>query len=322
MTAGERPQKSIMTKIKQFVVRLLPARAVSLVKNAWGGFRAKRLRRTRPRITGRQIVKDLRNLGIKKGSVIFVHSSLKSIGFVEGGAETVIDALMEAVGPEGTLTMPCLSISGSMVETLERGSVFDPQKTPSTVGSIAEVFRKRQDVCRSIHPTHSVCAWGAKAEWITSGHENANTNFGPGTPFHKIMEENGLIVGLGVDFGPVTFVHIIEDTINDFPLQVYCDKEYMVKVIDNDGNKKEMRVKAHDPEVARTRIDKEEGRWIRAFFTERLSAKGFLKTGYVGQAKTWVVSTRDLFETQLELLKEGITVYTTEEQYKSRPGMS
>jgi aminoglycoside 3-N-acetyltransferase len=176
MTARERLQKSITTRTEQWAVRFLPARVVSLLRSVRSKIRAKRVQRTRPRVTKQQIVKDLRSLGIQEGSVIFVHSSLKSIGFVEGGAETVIDALMEAVGPEGTLTMPCLSVSGSMVKTLERGSVFDPKITPSTVGAITEAFRKRQDVCRSIHPTHSVCAWGAKAGWITSGHENAGSN--------------------------------------------------------------------------------------------------------------------------------------------------
>jgi len=305
-----------MMKMKQRILKLLPDRVVILLKDVRGRARASRLQRTHPKIIKEQIVNDLRNLGIQKGDVIFVHSSLKSIGFVEGGTETVIDALTEAVGPDGTLAMPCFSLTGSMVETLEHGSVFDPKRTPSAVGAITEAFRRRPDVCRSIHPTHSVCAWGARAEWATSGHENAGTNFGPGTPFHKIMEEGGLIVGLGIDFGPVTFVHVIEDTINDFPLNVYCDKEYIATVIDNDGNEREMRVKAHDPKVARTRIDKEEGKWIRDFLTKYLTAKGFLQRGYVGEAKTWVVKAKDLFEVQQELLEWGLTVYTTEEQYR------
>lgn len=302
--------------MKGHILKLLPYRTALLLKDVRGRFRAKRLQRTRPRIAKERIIRDLRGLGIQKGSTLFVHSSLKSIGFVEGGAETVIDALMEAVGRDGTLTMPCLSLTGSMAETLEHGSIFNQKRTPSAVGAITGAFRRRQGICRSIHPTHSVCAWGAKAEWITGGHEKAGTNFGPGTPLHKIMEEGGFIVGLGVDFGPVTFVHVIEDTISDFPLEVYCRKEYVAKVIDNNGNKREMKVRAHDPEVARTRIDKEEGRWIRGFFTEYLTTRGFLRRGYVGQARCWIIKARDLFEVQRELLTQGITVYTTEEEYR------
>ncbi len=263
-------------KIKQHILKLLPDRVVLLLKAIRGKIRARRLRGTRPHVTKKQLINDLRKLGIQRGNIVFVHSSLKSIGFVEGGAETVIDALMETVGTDGALAMPCLSLIGSMAETLERGSIFDPKRTPSAVGAITEAFRKRQGVYRSIHPTHSVCASGAKAEWIKNGHENASTNFGPGTPLYKIMEEDGLIVGLGIDFGPVTFVHVIEDTIGDFPLRVYLDKEYVVKVIDDSGKEMEMKVKAHDREVARTRIDQKEGEWIRRFFTEYLTTKGFL----------------------------------------------
>ncbi len=304
-------------KMKRRIIKLLPDRVVLSLKDIRARTRARRVQRTRPRVTKGQVIQDLRKLGIEKGEVILVHSSLKSIGFVEGGTETVIDALMETVGTHGTLAMPCLSLSGPMVETLEHSSIFDPKRTPSTVGAITEAFRKRQGVHRSIHPTHSISAWGAKAEWITSGHENAGTNFGPGTPLHKIMEEGGLILGLGVDFGPVTFVHVIEDTLNEFPLRVYSDKEYTAKVITNDGREKEMKVKAHDPVVASTRIDKKQSKWIRGFFTEYLTTAGFLRTGYVGQAKCWIIKAKDLFEAQRELLKEGITVYTTEEQYKS-----
>ncbi len=164
----------------------------------------------------------------------------------------MIDALVEAIGPDGTLVMPCLSLSGAstMAETLDRDLVFDLKRTPSTVGAITEAFRRRSGTCRSMHPTHSVCASGARAEWITSGPDTAPTNFGPGTPWYKIMKEGGSIVGLGIDFGPVTFVHVIEDTIDDFPLNVYRAKVYEAKVIDEKTRKATMKVKAHDPKIS------------------------------------------------------------------------
>ena len=302
---------SLVTRIALLVPPFLRSRVIKIRRQR----SLKRLESTQP-VTKEQILDDLRKLGLKEGDIILVHSSLTSIGYAESGADAVIDALMEAIGPDGTLAMPCLSLLGSMAETLERGLVFDVKRTPSTVGAITEAFRNRRGICRSFHPTHSVCAWGAKAEWITSGHDSASTNFGPGTPWYKIMEEGGFIMGLGIDFGPVTFVHVIEDTIDDFPIKVYCDKEYNAKVIDESGRETTMRVKAHDPKSSETRIDKEEGKWIRRFFTEYLAGKGFLRTGYVGKAKCWVIRAKDLFEAQKELLEQGITVYTTEEQYR------
>jgi len=307
----------MITKIKQWLIRILPPKVIDFLRNIRASFRIRYLRQTRIKVTEAQILNDLKKLGIKRGDIIFVHSSLKSIGFVESGPETVINALMEIIGSEGTLVMPCFSLQGSMVETLESDLIFDPQKTPSTVGAIPEAFRKRPGVSRSIHPTHSVCAWGLKAKCITEEHERASTNFGPGTPFYKIMEEGGFILGLGVDFGPITFVHAIEDILEEFPLKVYLNKEYTARIIDYDGRLKEMKVRAHDPKVAKTRIDQEEGRWIRNFFTNYLTAKGFLRSGFVGEARCWIIKAKDLFEAQKGLVRQGITVYTTREQYEN-----
>ena len=306
----------MMRRILILVAPFLPYRLVLLAKRTRGWVKAKLRRRTHVRVCMQDIARDLRRIGIQKGDVVLVHSSLGSIGFVEGGVHAVIDALMETVGSEGTVAMPCFTLHGSMLETLQRGTVFDPRKTVSTVGAITEAFRRRDGVRRSIHPTHSVCAWGAKAEWITRGHESAATSFGPGTPLHKIMEVGGFILGLGIGFGPVTFVHVIEDTLDDFPLDVYRDREYQVTVIDGSGCEKEMRLKAHDPEVARTRIDKAESTWTREFFAAYLSARGFLRTGYVGEARSWIVKAKDLFEVQKELASLGITIYTTQGQYE------
>lgn len=268
-----------------------------------------------------QIVYDLRKLGLKYGDIILLHGSLSSIGYVEGGANTVIDALIQVVGPNGTLCMPCLSLPahGSMVETLQRGLTFDSRSTPSTVGVIAETFRKRMDTLRSIHPTHSICAWGQKAKLITSGHENATNTFGPGTPWYKIMEEGGLILGLGIDFGPVTFLHVFEDTVSEFPLKVYSDMTFDARIIGKDGKEATLKIRAHDPQTSKTRINHEEGKWIRRFLVEYLTGKGLLHVGYVGRAKCWVIKAKYLFEAQKELLKLGITIYTTKDQYQSNP---
>lgn len=266
-----------------------------------------------PIISKNQIVSDLKDLGITNGDCLMVHSSLSSIGFVEGGPDTVIDALLEVLGPDGTLVMPCLFWVGSIDRTLKAlGGIFDPKTTPTILGRINETFRKRPGVYRSIHPTHSVCAFGAKAKLITEGHEKCNTTFGKGTPWYKLMELNGKILMLGVGEGQVTFYHVIEDVVNSFPVKVYDEKEYVFRVIDNDLKKTIMKVKAHNPEVTKTRIDAIlEGEWIRSYFRNYLTSRGFVNRGYIGGAKSWVIGARDLFEAQNELLEKNITIYTT-----------
>ncbi len=265
-----------------------------------------------------ELVGNLKSIGVSSGDILFVQSSLGRIGKVLGGADTVIDALMDAVGPEGTLVMPAFSQPyGGMMGTLEKNEVFDPALTPSTVGLIPETFRKRSGVLRSIHPTSSVSAYGAKAKLITEGHNKCSSNFGVGTPLYKIIEYGGKNLGIGIDLGPLSLYHVAEDVIKPFPVKVYLDKEYNAKVIEN-GNIAFMNVKALDPMMSRTRIDTiPKGNWIRNLFTEVLIDKGVLKFGYVGDAKSWIMGADEFFDVYKDLIDKKVTVYTTEADYKA-----
>jgi len=103
--------------------------------------------RYRIRITKEEIKDGLKRLGIKPGYILLVHSSLSSMGYVEGGADTVIDALLEVVGREGTIVMPTYSTG----EAGEFYDAYDPQSTPVWTGRIPEVFRQREGAVRSLH---------------------------------------------------------------------------------------------------------------------------------------------------------------------------
>jgi len=154
-------------------------------------------------ITYRQIVEILKELEINSGDTVLVHCSLSSIGRVEGDADTVIDAFIEAVGGEGTIVMPAFT------DNLKEP--FDLESTKSDTGIITEIFRKRKSVLRSMHPTHSVCAYGKFAEKIVEGHNLSDTPCGRRTPFYKIKELNGKIVLLGVDMSRNTMLHAVEE---------------------------------------------------------------------------------------------------------------
>ena len=102
------------------------------------------------------LIRDLENIGIKKGDVLVVHSSMKSMGHVEGGPECVIAALTEAVGETGTLIFPSFTYRTSYSD-----SFYSNKDTPSCVGLLSEVFRKMDGVYRTNHPTHSAAREGA-----------------------------------------------------------------------------------------------------------------------------------------------------------------
>jgi len=168
-------------------------------------------------------------------------------------------------------------------------------------------------VLRSVHPTSSVCALGAKADLITRGASICNSDFGIGTPLHKIMEYGGKILGLGVDLGPVSFYHVIEDVLGEqFPVKVRMDKVYKARVIE-DGKLSVIQIRPLDPAVARTRIEKNP--WLRTVFKEFLIYRGVMKIGYIGEARSWLMEAKELFEAQMELLKRKITIYTTKSEY-------
>jgi aminoglycoside 3-N-acetyltransferase len=263
----------------------------------------------------------LRRLGVRSGDIVFVHSSMSRLGSVVGGAEAVIGALLDVIGSTGTLVMPAFSQPyGSMISTLERNDIFDPATTPCTLGLIPETFRHYDGVLRSVHPTSSVCAYGEKAELITHGAREAGSDFGIGTPLHKVMEYGGKILGLGVSLGPVSFYHVIEDVMGaDFPIGVKSERIFEARVIEA-GVMHTMMVRPLDPLASRTRIDQPKSEWIRDVFTETLIDRGALSIGYVGEARSWLASAKEILEAQQDLLKRNVTIYTTESEYKASGG--
>jgi len=296
----------------------LPTGVRKKVKKAVKYMRAEYKDKSNRRITKQEIVQNLKDMGIQQGDIVYVQSSLRSIGNVIGGPDTVIDALIEAVGPKGTVAMPAFSIpKGGMLETLERGEVFDPDTTPSTIGLVQETFRKREGVLRSIHPTSSVSAFGSKAKLIIEGHHTSGSNFGVGTPLHKIIKHGGKTIGIGVELDKVSFYHTAEDVVVPFPLEVYWHEDFDAKVLEN-GKLTTMKVRPLSPKVSKTRIDKRPaGDWIRNLITDILIDRGVLKYGYIGDARTWIMRADEFLEVYKDLLGKNISIYTTEKDYKA-----
>lgn len=151
------------------------------------------------------LVRALREIGIQPGDSYIVHSSYKSLGEIEGGPETVIDALIEAVGPTGNLALPTFNYTQNIAEPY-----FDPQVTPCRTGIIPELGRKRPDAVRSLHPTHSMTVFGPDAVELTRDHMSFRT-VGPGSPIDRLMKTGGKVLLLGVGFTSNTMVHLGEE---------------------------------------------------------------------------------------------------------------
>jgi len=144
-------------------------------------------------------------LGLAAGDNLVIHSAIRTLGPVEGGAETVLDSLSETVGEEGCLVFPCFNYSRPRPEPW-----FDPLVTPGRTGILGELARKRPGAHRSLHPTHSVAALGRPAPEIVCGHLEAGA-FGVGSPLDKLaMAYDGKILLLGVPQTANSTIHIAE----------------------------------------------------------------------------------------------------------------
>lgn len=118
--------------------------------------------------TKQTLQQDLAAMGLTGTETILIHSSMKSIGAVEGGADTVLDALMEFFA-EGLLLLP--THTWQFID--QDHPVFDVRRSPCCVGILPELFRQRPGVVRSLHPTHSIAACGrGAAEYLAGELEN------------------------------------------------------------------------------------------------------------------------------------------------------
>ena len=155
----------------------------------------------------RDIAAGLRSLGLGPGAGVMVHSSLRSFGYVVGGARAVIAALMEVLTPEGTLLMPSFNHGRIIAEG--RPGCFDPAETPTSNGAIPDLFWRLPGVRRSWHPTHSFAAWGRHAERYVKLHHRTLTT-GPESPLGLLWADGGYGLLLGVDYRANTFHHVVE----------------------------------------------------------------------------------------------------------------
>jgi aminoglycoside 3-N-acetyltransferase len=178
---------------------------------------------SKPR-TRQSLSEDLRRLGLKPDMDVIVHSSLSSLGWVNGGAVAVIQALTDVVTSSGTVIMP--THSGEYSDPALWGNppvpeewwtiiretmpAFEPQITPSKgMGIIPEVFRNWPGVVRSTHPAYSFAAWGKNADFIVAN-QPLDFPMGEQSPLSNLYSLSGYILLLGVGFGNNTSFHLSE----------------------------------------------------------------------------------------------------------------
>ncbi|MGN1416551.1 MAG: AAC(3) family N-acetyltransferase [Oscillospiraceae bacterium] len=211
------------------------------------------------------LITEFRNIGITEGTELEVHSSLSSFGYVEGGAEAVIEALMECVGETGSIFMPALRLSPPMELTEDDRKMgltvkikVLPENAPRTdMGIIADTFRQRADVItgKGIIRTSG---WGAHAEEAAKG------------GLDHVIHNGGMALLLGVDIYKLTAMHYMEDILPKEISDIFAPSEDVSKIYPPD----EWFIETGEPPV-------------KPWYTIQDMAyrNGLIKDGYIGKCK-------------------------------------
>ena len=244
--------------------------------------------KVKPSVRKEDIKAGLTGLGLKKGDIVGVHSSLSSFGHVEGGADTVIEALLETVGERGNVVMSTHSanlsedkrtpeMSALGISWLFKILPYDPDKTPVTTGIIPETFRKRKGVVRGLHPSLSIAASGPKAQVLSEG-------------WHRLLELDGYILLIGVGLDRCTAMHLAEKRVQ-FPdriLKKITPPKWFVEQYPE--NEWEWDIGPY-PNFAK--------------LTQPCIERGIMKTVEIGEATLRLVKLRELIDLYVECLERN-----------------
>lgn len=242
-----------------------------------------------PGLKKEDIINSLREAGIADGDIVLVHSSFKSLGHIEGGAETVISAFEEVIGKEGTLVFPTF-VQKDFLNAYETWHIDKDSDT----GYLTNYFRKRSGSVRSDHPTHSVAASGRDAVWLTETHGHTSkrignmgdTTFAPDSPWEKMYQKNAKVVLLGVGTVYITFKH-------------YTESVYVEKCLDSIQNSDKRQYMEN--QLARYKKD---GIWP-SISTEWVAEQIKSKKVKCGEATVTLLSAKDFVDFALSCLESG-----------------
>lgn len=188
--------------------------------------------------TKENLISDLEQMGLLSTDAVMIHSSMKAIGPVEGGGETVIDALLEYFS-EGLVMMP----AHTWAQMSEEYSTFHPETEPACVGLLPNLLLKRPGAVRSLHPTHSIVAYGEEASEYIKGEENCTTPCTPGGCWERLRHIRAKILLVGVTHIRNTFIHSVEE-VYQVP-ERFTAKPVAFQIVMPDGQLKEVAVYRH-----------------------------------------------------------------------------
>lgn len=234
-------------------------------------------------VTAAGFTHGLNQLGVTVGMALEVHSSLSQFGYLEGGAETIINTLIEEVGVHGAIVMPAFCLSPNLPLTEEdqqlglttKIRILSEQEERSAMGIVADSFRKRQDVLTG-SGMFRVSAWGKDADKHSTG-------------FQHLIDNDGYALLLGVDIYKLSTMHYVEDVLpDDIRNRFNPSEEARIKYPEN-----EWMIEAWEQTVKP---------WYA--IQDDAYAKGMIKDVNIGSAKCMFFKVRPVIELYRQALLE------------------
>ena len=247
--------------------------------------------------TRQSLFDDLKKMGLLPSDTVLIHSSMKSLGEIENGAEGFLQTLT-AYFADGLVAFPALSW-----DLVNAGQpVFSVRDTPCTTGVLPELFRKFPGVKRSLHPTHSIAAWGKDADNFLNGHEKFDSPCHRNSPWGKLYDRHAKILFVGTSIICNTFLHGVEEWL---PVpEMLTDYAENLTVIDYDGKHIAVPSRRHKGDHSQ----------YYKLMEESFQKCGALSEGSCGDAHVWVLDARKAGDCTYDLLQKNPLFFTEEFQ--------
>ena len=256
-------------------------------------------------ITQKDITEALKNLGVHSGETILVHSALTEVGYIEGGVNSVIYGLRNAVGKNGTIlapafTSPYIYFDGRVNKSIK----YRPYDTRPDghlrdqgiyTGILPQIMLKEPDSSRSGHSTHEWVAIGEQAKEVTSGHGFTDAPAGETSPLKKALDADGSVVFFGCGINSNTFIHYIE-TVADAPFL----HNAVISYIDANNKTRSAMIRQHLP-GHRSFYQRFEG----SFYKNAIERGLKIYEQKLGMATLYRIKLRELYDIGIEMFKEN-----------------
>ena len=240
--------------------------------------------------TKQQLMSQLEKFQHIKGKIVTVHTSLKAVGEIECGGETLLSALIEFfVQGGGLLCVPTHTWNSN---------VYDRRTNDSCTGILSKLAAAHPKAIRTLHPTHSMAVFGnrERVEWFVSNEATADTTANPKGCYGKLLEEDGYVLLIGVGQNKNTFIHCVEEML-EVPDRL-TDFKVEKTIIHEDGTEEKRYLYWFDSKIPDVSI----------YFTKfeaPFRYHGCIEDGYIGNAKVQICSAKKMYRVIEEIYKKN-----------------